>query len=85
MSGLDAQLQALAGKFPAVRKARLAESIAAHHRVTSSDPAILIGALVEWCADGCTLPRQYWDRVDDVSNRVKARYRAREESRDTDL
>lgn len=92
MSTLEEQVNLLARAYPPVRKAFLPDSIATHHRVVNTDPAILITALVAWCTDKCTLPRQYWDRVDEVSARVRGRYARlakdkgkEEEDHDSDL
>ena len=84
MSDLDKQIALLSKAYKPIYKARLAETIAAHHRVVRTDPAILIGALVEWCADGCTQLRQYWDRVDKVSERVRGRYHLKENDDELD-
>lgn len=89
-SSLEEQIALLAKAYKPVRQAFLPESIATHHRVVRTDPAILVCALVSWCADKCTLPRQYWDRVDEISARVRGRYPDAEERRknhdnDTDL
>lgn len=73
-STLEQQVALLAKTHRAVRSAHLPSSIATHHKIRNTDPAILIAALVAFCADGCTLPRQYWDRVDEVSARVRGRY-----------
>lgn len=93
MSTLEEQVNLLAATYKPVRKAFLIDSILTHHRVVNTDPAILVTALVSWCTDKCTLPRQYWDRVDEVSARVRGRYarlakdndKAQEKDHDPDL
>jgi hypothetical protein len=78
LDDLNRQVAYLAKRYKKVDEAHLPDSIATHYTALRTDPAILIAALVDFCADACAVPRQYWDRVDEISDRIKGRYRLKE-------
>jgi hypothetical protein len=82
MDEVSAAFDLIGRGYPRARA--LQGSVLAHRDAVRTDPAILVAALVAWRVRGCTELSQYWQIADTISDRVRGRYRTREEAHHDD-